>query len=51
MIDDDEVIEEHASVAQLKATNDECNAVTLEECFQVSVYGVCVWSSGDTFTP
>jgi len=35
IIDDEEVIEEHASVGQLKATNEECNAVTLEECFQL----------------
>jgi ubiquitin carboxyl-terminal hydrolase 31 len=33
--DDQEVIEEHSSVGQLKATNDECTSVTLEECFQV----------------
>ena len=35
IVDDQEVIEEHSSVGQLKATNDECTSVTLEECFQV----------------
>jgi hypothetical protein len=30
------VIEEHSSVGQLKATNEECTSVTLEECFQVT---------------
>lgn len=35
LIADDDVIEEHSSVGQLKATSEECTAVTLEECFQV----------------
>ncbi len=36
IVDDDDVIEEHSSVGQLKATNEECTTVTLEECFQVA---------------
>jgi len=35
IIDDEEVIEEHSSVGQLKSTSEECTAVTLEECFQL----------------
>jgi hypothetical protein len=35
IVDDEDVIEEHSSVGQLKATNEECTSVTLEECFQV----------------
>ena len=37
IVDDEDVIEEHSSVAQLKATNEECTSVTLEECFQVAI--------------
>lgn len=36
MVDDEDVIEEHSSVGELKATNEECTSVSLEECFQVS---------------
>ncbi|KAK4016756.1 hypothetical protein OUZ56_031722 [Daphnia magna] len=35
IVNDEDVIEEHSSVGQLKATNEECTSVTLEECFQL----------------
>lgn len=50
LVDNEDVIEEHSSVGQLKATNDECTSVTLEECFQVYKPDLfCVQKNNESF--